>query len=142
MHTTSRRTRTNFNPRSREGSDAHEQPGAQRPRHFNPRSREGSDRRSNIPLQFAPPISIHAPAKGATTSCNRQDDHQRISIHAPAKGATSLLGKAAIKQQISIHAPAKGATPRLLNTTPAPTISIHAPAKGATGLRYFWRVFH
>ena len=33
-------------------------------------------------------ISIHAPAKGATTRFERNWQHLRISIHAPAKGAT------------------------------------------------------
>ena len=56
-----------FNPRSREGSDALIIKGLPASlRHFNPRSREGSDniaeKAENVTL-----ISIHAPAKGATT---------------------------------------------------------------------------
>ena len=60
------------------------------PRNFNPRSREGSDaeKRENPLLFFR--ISIHAPAKGATEMLNYVDGYPVISIHAPAKGATIL----------------------------------------------------
>ena len=78
------------------------------------------------------PISIHAPAKGATSPCPVQaagrlnfnprsregsdaaDDHghsdRAISIHAPAKGATAACCISLVARVISIHAPAKGAT--------------------------------
>ena len=55
--------------------------------YFNPRSREGSDTESNAGLQYDR-ISIHAPAKGATTASVELSDNSIISIHAPAKGAT------------------------------------------------------
>ena len=56
-------------------------------------------------------ISIHAPAKGATTSDDPSLAGKRISIHAPAKGATVCGDEvAAFVDIISIHAPAKGAT--------------------------------
>ena len=35
-------------------------------------------------------ISIHAPAKGATTGNSFNGDNSAISIHAPAKGATTV----------------------------------------------------
>ncbi len=35
-------------------------------------------------------ISIHAPAKGATSSMSVSSPDRRISIHAPAKGATDI----------------------------------------------------
>ena len=78
------------------------------------------------------PISIHAPAKGATCGMIKTTLEHTISIHAPAKGATvhsshgnyfasyfnprsregsDLNGKTNIViTHISIHAPAKGAT--------------------------------
>ena len=79
------------------------------------------------------PISIHAPAKGATKQHrstqppnsyfnprSREGSDQTIhlcrvyiliiSIHAPAKGATSEADEAVKLSHISIHAPAKGAT--------------------------------
>ena len=54
---------------------------------FNPRSREGSDGRS-IRFKGTVRISIHAPAKGATLMDNGNKGLEGISIHAPAKGAT------------------------------------------------------
>ena len=77
---------------------------------FNPRSREGSDKskhflqgkitkfQSTLPRRERPclqypyctytPISIHAPAKGATLATIGANAENPISIHAPAKGAT------------------------------------------------------
>ena len=79
--------KTNFNPRSREGSDKKvvairwndnrfQSTLPRRERlevftrhtqkmHFNPRSREGSDASANVVINVYV-ISIHAPAKGAT----------------------------------------------------------------------------
>ena len=59
----------NFNPRSRKGSDSFRL--SQRFFHiyFNPRSRKGSDDSVNACVGYFSPISIHAPAKGATISC-------------------------------------------------------------------------
>ena len=76
---------------------------------FNPRSREGSDRKycDSLGIQR---ISIHAPAKGATGHPLQRVNIQTISIHAPAKGATVDVGDYVISHEISIHAPAKGAT--------------------------------
>ena len=58
--------RNDFNPRSREGSD--NVPGIMSvaDKHFNPRSREGSDKRADGKCMMSN-ISIHAPAKGATS---------------------------------------------------------------------------
>ena len=55
---------------------------------FNPRSREGSDSRAHHAARRLP-ISIHAPAKGATKLLDSIKGYEMISIHAPAKGATS-----------------------------------------------------
>ena len=56
-----------FNPRSREGSDKNRQLPLSRIIDFNPRSREGSDFVTIITATRVPFISIHAPAKGATS---------------------------------------------------------------------------
>ena len=78
--------------------------------YFNPRSREGSDHGSSNRTHNQRYISIHAPAKGATTPVAACLQAPAISIHAPAKGATQI-GLYPIKNRIiSIHAPAKGAT--------------------------------
>ena len=78
---------------------------------FNPRSREGSDDDMTQHKQDAQ-ISIHAPAKGATRQAVRSGAAHAISIHAPAKGATTPKLIFSVVSKISIHAPAKGATTR------------------------------
>ena len=54
---------------------------------FNPRSRQGSDF-IDVDLGVALDISIHAPVKGATRSNRPANIKAKISIHAPVKGAT------------------------------------------------------
>ena len=54
---------------------------------FNPRSREGSDPDTHI-MRSRVPISIHAPVKGATLDFVIPRGDKGISIHAPVKGAT------------------------------------------------------
>ena len=56
------------------------------------------------------PVSIHAPARGATESflCIVFDTH--VSIHAPARGATESFLFIVFDTHVSIHAPARGAT--------------------------------
>ena len=56
------------------------------------------------------PISIHAPARGATSNSISVSVPYQISIHAPARGATFLPGYGTTLFFISIHAPARGAT--------------------------------
>ena len=100
-------------------------------------------------------ISIHAPARGATTGRQATGCAGSISIHAPARGATYQQGIERMwSRKISIHAPARGATIYqrflllifLFQFTPlregrhirrvrpkqGHEISIHAPARGAT----------
>ena len=142
---------------------------------FNPRSREGSDAALKL-IRDNEIISIHAPARGATSTAGSDQDAIWISIHAPARGATCQMflrqplfhhfnprsregsdGRlrpptgmhrnfnprsregsdenrmySLRETDISIHAPARGATRadavRQINAD----ISIHAPARGAT----------
>ena len=84
---------TSFNPRSRAGSDgcaAWTSPIAVS--RFNPRSRAGSDLRIAVHPMPRSPVSIHAPARGATRyrpgACSCRS---RVSIHAPARGATAAI---------------------------------------------------
>ena len=104
----------NFNPRSREGSDAGTYSLQDTAGDFNPRSREGSDGTPEDNFETIA-ISIHAPAKGATNWfvlyvhwSNHFNPRSRegsdtegtqngganleISIHAPVKGATIACG--------------------------------------------------
>ena len=55
-----------------------------------------------------------------------------VSIHAPARGATTLTTRESTVPDVSIHAPARGATSRPRNIIYFDSVSIHAPARGAT----------
>ena len=142
-----------FNPRSREGSDSDRLFTPPLLQYFNPRSREGSDLVYHANFRKCC-ISIHAPAKGATTTSRHLGNDVKISIHAPAKGATEIRASCAKfstfqstlprrerrssdrrlhrSMSISIHAPAKGATLCRALLFSKFDISIHSPAKGAT----------
>ena len=79
-----------FNPRAREGRDTDAtiwQPFALR---FNPRAREGRDLRYFIDFRDTG-VSIHAPARGATSSVSLLINPGIVSIHAPARGATTAF---------------------------------------------------
>ena len=91
-----------------------ERPGLGRRRlwlgNFNPRSREGSDILADALGILTVTISIHAPAKGATSiqSCrydNRTDFNPRSR-----EGSDTARNGLPPRITISIHAPAKGAT--------------------------------
>ena len=79
-------------------------------------------------------ISIHAPARGATSRSEFFPRNLCISIHAPARGATQYSAAIRGTQKISIHAPARGATSSALYLRRTDCISIHAPARGATSI--------
>ena len=57
------------------------------------------------------PVSIHAPARGATAYLIIVTQQPTVSIHAPARGATLFdPGPIVYAGYVSIHAPARGAT--------------------------------
>ena len=142
-----------FNPRTREGCDTRILSNVGLTDNFNPRTREGCDDFHEF-CRDRSGISIHAPARGATTAIlippfavRFQSTHPRgvrpyvklikiikgvISIHAPARGATSGEWFAFNAVGISIHAPARGATGAGRIGALHTVISIHAPARGAT----------
>ena len=123
-----------FNPRTREGCDSIAGLSFGLTRIFQPTHPRGVRRLYWISTFASPPISTHAPARGATPSASAvaispsvfQPTHPRgvrrapfgvdapdralISTHAPARGATSIMLHVIIKQTISTHAPARGAT--------------------------------
>src|SRR5439155_1069587 len=76
-----------FNPRARAGRDwrylERRFPGGS----FNPRARAGRDGRTPY-VQALRNVSIHAPARGATSSVAPSRLDVDVSIHAPARGAT------------------------------------------------------
>ena len=126
-----------FNPRSREGSDFPTAISRRWQGYFNPRSREGSDDIPLITPRHKFKISIHAPARGATSYSfdysvafiyfnprSREGSDQKVHSgkdgHAlyfnprSREGSDSLL--------LYIH-------------TAYVVISIHAPARGATAIK-------
>ena len=56
-----------FNPRTREGCDENRDCGEQVLTSFNPRTREGCDLARAVAHRALGVVSIHAPARGATT---------------------------------------------------------------------------
>ena len=77
-----------FNPRARRGRDVLLRPLCADECCFNPRARRGRD----VIGRFIPPpmpVSIHAPAGGATFPDRDQQSGMCVSIHAPAGGATT-----------------------------------------------------
>ena len=122
--------------------------------YFNPRSREGSDAKAGNFGIFLP-ISIHAPARGATYSVVSKNNHFSNFNPRSREGSDKKNNHKILVTMISIHAPARGATftaradllsrkgfqstlPRGerqledLRTINPKIISIHAPARGAT----------
>ena len=99
---------------------------------FNPRSREGSD----AFRIFTPPCSLifqsTLPRGERQVLLDQAGDDRNISIHAPARGATYSVPGSADRSKISIHAPARGATTFVSFLYFMVHISIHAPARGAT----------
>ena len=123
-------------------------------RGFNSRAREGRDPclrfpRRNCRFQFTRP-------RGARpANAGRSRTRKTVSIHAPARGATTPIRAGRRAEEVSIHAPARGATSRAASGCGASTtfqftrprgarhrarrqavlrqgVSIHAPARGAT----------
>ena len=98
---------------------------------FNPRSREGSDSAIRETCGSYN-ISIHAPAKGATSMDDRLIRIETISIHAPAKGATAVPQFPIFHLHYFNPRSREGSDRAVLLILQHQTISIHAPAKGAT----------
>ena len=100
------------------------------------------------------PSTIHAPARGATSTSRKWSRFGRsfnprprargdkgtvqrpgageVSIHAPARGATRQIELDRCHADVSIHAPARGATCPGKGLKHEYEVSIHAPARGAT----------
>ena len=78
---------------------------------FNPRSRAGSDAHREQRIRRTSVISIHAPARGATGSCAATPRHAQIFQSTLPRGERpGTAGRSARLRYISIHAPARGAT--------------------------------
>ena len=100
---------------------------------FNPCIRVGCDFRTRGEDGTSVPVSIHAPAWGATYRAVETLLQIRVSIHAPAWGATRRYSSRSWHWcHVSIHAPAWGATMPGKEDLFVSMVSIHAPAWGAT----------
>ena len=110
-------------------------------------------------------ISIHAPARGATSQGWIESLSRKISIHAPARGATqffriairsidnfnprsregsdaSTTTQSAKKSTFQSTLPRGERLYKGLLFPYAAVISIHAPARGATGQDFKWRDYY
>ena len=101
---------SNFNPRSREGSDLFRIRSSYDAAYFNPRSREGSDGRERLCNGNGLRISIHAPTRGATTSVLMVWDMPRFQSTLPRGERLDADPNNSPSDTISIHAPTRGAT--------------------------------
>ena len=99
-----------FNPRSREGSDCQLDRSVSFHGYFNPRSREGSDKAFEDERRTVK-ISIHAPARGATTTgWTTEWTHTNFNPRSREGSDDQAREGYSLEAQISIHAPARGAT--------------------------------
>ena len=143
-----------FNPRSREGSDNHDPEAIKMHKAFQSSLPRRERQVSSDYLLDLNPISIHAPAKGATIQTYRNTNRNHDFNPRSREGSDTALFFCPITALhfnprsregsdlslcyhvgltiISIHAPAKGATFYSIPNSPTIFISIHAPAKGAT----------
>ena len=79
-----------FNPRARKGRDDSPQGPCAGSGSFNPRARKGRDDIVDGFYQVNERVSIHAPARGATSTTYGGSPLLLVSIHAPARGATAF----------------------------------------------------
>ena len=77
-------------------------------------------------------VSIHAPAKGATSPNGSLSTNESFQSTHPRRVRLRLRRISVSRVSVSIHAPAKGATWAGLTSNTRHCVSIHAPAKGAT----------
>ena len=80
---------------------------------FNPRTRVGCDRLSGRKGQHRYPVSIHAPAWGATVADSPCGPRRSMFQSTHPRGVRRDLAPVIVQQHpVSIHAPAWGATPQ------------------------------
>ena len=121
----------NFNPRSREGSDPPIKIHLRSFANFNPRSREGSDRRAGkIGILF--PYFNPRSREGSDEAAKSGLCVFAISIHAPARGATTIFSKPKSQRIFQSTLPRGERLVRNTGANAINPISIHAPARGAT----------
>ena len=97
---------------------------------FQSRAREGATRTTAL-AEFICWVSIHAPARGATTAGDLEINSLLFQFTRP-RGARHGEGDGDVYVFVSIHAPARGATGGVAASPDSAFVSIHAPARGAT----------
>ena len=83
-------------------------------------------------IQSNIPVSIHAPAEGATHNDNDGAGLIKFQSTRPRRARPEAHNRRHDVRLVSIHAPAEGATVRGLAFRHPVKVSIHAPAEGAT----------
>ena len=103
--------------------------------HFNPRSREGSDGISAYNTTKAAAISIHAPARGATTHSIANSFLKQHFNPRSREGSDSTLSKIFfVIAKFQSTLPRGERLPTCTRDIQTTFISIHAPARGATAI--------
>ena len=109
-------------------------PSARSSERFNPRPRAGGDhsrraRTTSCSICFNP-----RPRAGGDPGYGDGVERGDVSIHAPARGATSVAGQTAIRPCGFQSTPPRGGRPSCgrRSLTSGACVSIHAPARGAT----------
>jgi hypothetical protein len=95
---------------------------------FNPRPREGGDAHMLF-LRRQAGVSIHAPAKGATP-LHPQQGPDRCFNPRPREGGDRAVSSPSLPEPVSIHAPAKGATPHVVMSCVSISASSSFPRSG------------
>ena len=123
---------SNFNPRSREGSDVECNLNYMIPLDFNPRSREGSDGIRSVRLHLTRYFNPRSREGSDGGQAHTKTQLRGISIHAPARGATMLRFPSLVASFNFNPRSREGSDIHSNRSIGSSHISIHAPARGAT----------
>ena len=99
-----------FNPRARAGRDRQGRQGTSARCCFNPRVRAGRDTSATWLIFKRSRFQSTRPRGARRLLQNKKGPSPPVSIHAPARGATFLSILVLVPHAVSIHAPARGAT--------------------------------
>ncbi len=130
-------TKSGFNPRSRAGSDSHRADAQRAPGRgnwcFNPRSRAGSDLVELRAVVADSPVSIHAPARGATATAVASRPVRLFQSTLPRGERPAVLDDGKPKEKFQSTLPRGERQVGIVEDNVLHGVSIHAPARGATG---------
>src|SRR5690554_2891947 len=101
---------SSFNPRAREGRDVSAGPTVFIHGEFQSTRPRGARPAMSGKVTLKPWFQSTRPRGARLESCRSAFRSAYVSIHAPARGATSNPGRLQVIQEVSIHAPARGAT--------------------------------